>query len=58
MPATRIENRGRRLSPEQVRTIRRLVAEGTPQATLARELGVHPSTLWDVVHFASYREVR
>lgn len=39
-----------KLTEDQVREIRRLhAAGGTTQVTLGRQLGVHPSTIWNVV---------
>jgi hypothetical protein len=44
-----------KLSTEMVRDIRSRVAEGETQAALAREYGVAPATLHQVVHEKSWR---
>lgn len=58
MAAKSIPKRGRKLTDEQVRFARQMHERGRSLGAIAEYLNVHPSTVWDVVHFASYREVR
>jgi HNH endonuclease len=56
--APRGSNHGRaKLTEDDVRTIRRLVAEGTPQNVLARRYGVTTTILWLLVHRRTWRHV-
>jgi hypothetical protein len=53
------ETNGRaKLSEKQVRRVRRLNAGGVGQERLARRFGVHPKTIFQIVHGRTWRYVR
>lgn len=47
-----------KLTPEQVRMLRRAAAEGRSIPELAKQLGVHRMTAWRAAYYETWREVK